>query len=230
MAALSLMPIWVFMYVRSLTEAPEVDRPARRSAPRSTATARAATAARARAESAGRSPTARSSRRSRTSRTSCASSTSAPRSTTRRRRDLRQPGPRGRCAHHRVVRADAGAGHERRRRPHRRRDPRRRVPRALRASAAPTRQRTRTAEEFEDWCSEESPMFAALEAGTPLADLDDAGITGRRRRTDRDHRHRRRSRRGPLPWRRPTRASATRPLRWMVHEVGMPGHTESSRA
>jgi mono/diheme cytochrome c family protein len=35
-----------------------------------------------------------------------------------------------------------------------------------------------TAEEFELWCSEESPMYAALEAGTPLADLDTAGITG----------------------------------------------------
>ena len=33
------------------------------------------------------------------------------------------------------------------------------------------------AEEYELWCSEESPMFAALEAGTPLADLDTAGIT-----------------------------------------------------
>jgi mono/diheme cytochrome c family protein len=29
-----------------------------------------------------------------------------------------------------------------------------------------------TAEEFELWCSEESPMWAAVEAGTPLADLD----------------------------------------------------------
>ena len=34
------------------------------------------------------------------------------------------------------------------------------------------------AEEYELWCSEESPMYAALEAGTPLADLDTAGITG----------------------------------------------------
>jgi hypothetical protein len=33
------------------------------------------------------------------------------------------------------------------------------------------------AAEFELWCSEESPMFAALEAGTTLADLDTAGIT-----------------------------------------------------
>jgi hypothetical protein len=31
-------------------------------------------------------------------------------------------------------------------------------------------------EEFELWCSEESPMFAALGAGTPLADLDTVGI------------------------------------------------------
>ena len=31
--------------------------------------------------------------------------------------------------------------------------------------------------EFELWCSEESPMFAALEAGTPLADLYTAGVT-----------------------------------------------------
>ena len=34
------------------------------------------------------------------------------------------------------------------------------------------------AEEYELWCSEESPMYAALEAGTALADLDTAGITG----------------------------------------------------
>jgi hypothetical protein len=34
-----------------------------------------------------------------------------------------------------------------------------------------------TAEEFELWCSEESPLYAALEAGTPLADLDTAGVT-----------------------------------------------------
>jgi hypothetical protein len=35
------------------------------------------------------------------------------------------------------------------------------------------------AEEFELWCAEESPMYAALEAGTTtLADLDTAGITG----------------------------------------------------
>lgn len=33
------------------------------------------------------------------------------------------------------------------------------------------------AEEFEQWCSEESPMFAALEAGTPLAELDTASVT-----------------------------------------------------
>ncbi|CAN5638678.1 hypothetical protein BH24ACT5_BH24ACT5_17730 [soil metagenome] len=32
------------------------------------------------------------------------------------------------------------------------------------------------ATEFEDWCSEESPLFQAVEAGTPLADLDTAGI------------------------------------------------------
>jgi mono/diheme cytochrome c family protein len=35
-----------------------------------------------------------------------------------------------------------------------------------------------TADEFELWCAEESPVYAALEAGTPLADLDTAGITG----------------------------------------------------
>jgi hypothetical protein len=35
-----------------------------------------------------------------------------------------------------------------------------------------------TAEEFELWCAEESPMAAALAAGTPLADLDSAGIAG----------------------------------------------------
>jgi mono/diheme cytochrome c family protein len=35
-----------------------------------------------------------------------------------------------------------------------------------------------TAAEFELWCSPESPMFAALEAGTPLADLDTSGIAG----------------------------------------------------
>ena len=83
MAALSLMPIWVFMYVRSRHRAAGGRHgPARRSAPRSTATARAATARPARVASAGRSPTARSSRRSRTSRTSCGSSTSARPSTT----------------------------------------------------------------------------------------------------------------------------------------------------
>jgi len=32
-------------------------------------------------------------------------------------------------------------------------------------------------EEYEMWCAEESPIFAAVEAGTPLADLDTAGIT-----------------------------------------------------
>jgi hypothetical protein len=32
------------------------------------------------------------------------------------------------------------------------------------------------AEEFENWCSEESPIFAALEAGTPFADLDTTEI------------------------------------------------------
>jgi mono/diheme cytochrome c family protein len=35
-----------------------------------------------------------------------------------------------------------------------------------------------TAEEFELWCSPESPMYAALEAGTPLADLETVGIAG----------------------------------------------------
>jgi hypothetical protein len=35
-----------------------------------------------------------------------------------------------------------------------------------------------TAKEFELWCAEDSPMLAALDAGTPLADLDEAGITG----------------------------------------------------
>ena len=30
--------------------------------------------------------------------------------------------------------------------------------------------------EFENWCSEESPIFEALEAGTPLADLDETEI------------------------------------------------------
>jgi mono/diheme cytochrome c family protein len=34
------------------------------------------------------------------------------------------------------------------------------------------------AAEFEDWCATESPIFAALEAGTPLADLDTAGLVG----------------------------------------------------
>jgi hypothetical protein len=32
------------------------------------------------------------------------------------------------------------------------------------------------ATEFEHWCSEESPIYAALEAGTPMADLDTAEI------------------------------------------------------
>lgn len=33
------------------------------------------------------------------------------------------------------------------------------------------------AEEFELWCAEEAPAFLALEGGTPLADLDDAELT-----------------------------------------------------
>ena len=32
------------------------------------------------------------------------------------------------------------------------------------------------AEEFETWCSEESPIFLAVEAGTPLADLAEAEL------------------------------------------------------
>jgi len=32
-------------------------------------------------------------------------------------------------------------------------------------------------EEFEHWCSDESPIYAALESGTSLADLADAGVT-----------------------------------------------------
>ena len=32
------------------------------------------------------------------------------------------------------------------------------------------------AEEFENWCSEESPIFAAVEEGTPLAELDTTEI------------------------------------------------------
>jgi hypothetical protein len=32
-------------------------------------------------------------------------------------------------------------------------------------------------EEFEIWCSEDSPMFAALESGTTFAELADAGVT-----------------------------------------------------
>lgn len=34
------------------------------------------------------------------------------------------------------------------------------------------------AAEYENWCSVESPVYAALEAGTALADLDTAGIVG----------------------------------------------------
>lgn len=33
------------------------------------------------------------------------------------------------------------------------------------------------ATEFETWCSDDSPAYAALEAGTTLADLDEAGLT-----------------------------------------------------
>ena len=33
-------------------------------------------------------------------------------------------------------------------------------------------------EEYENWCSEESPVFIALEAGGTLAGLADLGITG----------------------------------------------------
>ncbi|MET0323856.1 MAG: hypothetical protein ABW219_01445 [Ilumatobacteraceae bacterium] len=32
-------------------------------------------------------------------------------------------------------------------------------------------------EEFEDWCSEEAPAYLALESGIPLADLADQGLT-----------------------------------------------------
>jgi hypothetical protein len=32
-------------------------------------------------------------------------------------------------------------------------------------------------EEFEDWCSEEAPAYAALESGIPLADLADQSLT-----------------------------------------------------
>ena len=34
-----------------------------------------------------------------------------------------------------------------------------------------------TVEEFETWCSEEAPTFVALEEGTTLAELADAGLT-----------------------------------------------------
>ncbi len=30
--------------------------------------------------------------------------------------------------------------------------------------------------EFDNWCADDSPIFAAVEAGTALADLDTAGI------------------------------------------------------
>ena len=39
-----------------------------------------------------------------------------------------------------------------------------------------------TVEEFETWCSEEAPAFVALEDGTTLAELADAGLDQRRRR------------------------------------------------
>ena len=52
----------------------------------------------------------------------------------------------------------------------------RRVPRALRLQRADPADEA-VVDEYEQWCSEESPMFDALEAGTALADLDTAGIT-----------------------------------------------------
>ena len=173
MAALSLLPLWA-VHVRALGHRAGRRSPAARSAsaPRSTtATAPAATARPARAASAARSPRARSSRRSRTSRTSCASSTSArPTTTSPASPSYGDPRPRGRPAHRRVVRADAGLGRDRRRRADRRRDPRRRLPRALHAQRRrPDGGRHR--EEFDDWCAEDSPIYAALEAGTTLADL-----------------------------------------------------------
>ena len=52
------------------------------------------------------------------------------------------------------------------------------------------------ATEFENWCSEESPIFEALEAGVPLADLSDETDPRRRGRADQDPRHRRCAGRG----------------------------------
>ena len=120
-------------------------------------------------------PTARSTRRSRTSRISCGSSTSAPRRTTSPASPTTaiptaRWRPRHRVVRHHAVGATAGGDltdaeilavvcHERY------------------AFNGPDPTDDAVAEEYELWCSEESPMYAALEAGTPLADLDTAGIT-----------------------------------------------------
>ena len=50
-----------------------------------------------------------------------------------------------------------------------------------------------TVEEFETWCSEEAPTFVALEEGTTLAELADAGLTNADGRGDRDRADRRRA-------------------------------------
>ena len=43
-------------------------------------------------------------------------------------------------------------------------------------SAVPTRTQPPWKTEFDDWCADDAPIFAAVEGGTPLADLDTAGI------------------------------------------------------
>ena len=120
--------------------------------------------------------------------------------------DLRQPRPRGRPPRDRRAGRDAGV-----------RQPAHAVPRSSPSSAtsatrspAPTRRSDEFADEYEAWCSPESPIFDALESG----DLDlttDEMSRGARRRGRPDRRRRRRS--GPAPalrWRpnprRPDRA------------------------
>ena len=133
MAALSLMPIWLFMYVRSVTEPPEVAAGPLGVGAEIYSTCQSCHGAGGeggvgrpfadgevlRDVPAHRGPAALRLLRHR-------------RVQPRRRRQLRQPRPRGRPAPGRLVRRDAPAGLDRRRRPDRRRDPRRRLPRALR--------------------------------------------------------------------------------------------------
>jgi hypothetical protein len=165
MAALSLMPVWAFMYARSLTETAEAAEGRSDWAPRSTASARRATAATAAAASVTPSPAERCCGPSPTSRTRSATSTSARASTTSPAWTIygnpdREGGPHitGALGIMPQFRVDG------RRCAHRLRDPRRRVPRAVHARRSRPDERE-WSEEYERWCSEESPIFEGLEGG-----------------------------------------------------------------